>query len=67
MASGNRNILVTVTRPGSYPQYPHCQELCVCSRESRVTSMQADTGHLASLLLLMRADNAEYLCADDMN
>ena len=34
MASGNRNILVTVTRPGSYPQYPHRQELCVQQRES---------------------------------
>ena len=36
MASGNRNILVTVTRPGtgSYPQYPHCLELCVQQRES---------------------------------
>ena len=35
MASGNRNILVTVTRPGtgSYPQYPHCQELCVCVQQ----------------------------------
>ena len=37
MASGNRNILVTVTRPGSYPHYPHYphrQELCVQQRES---------------------------------
>ena len=66
MASGNRNIPVTVTRPGSYPQYSHCQELCVYLQSGHKYAGGHWTPRItapANAGLIRRHTQ----CADDMN